>query len=145
MLLWTKNWAWTCNSDPSNKISGLKSIMFHSITCNKWTSSTKSSLTMYSNCTFLIFNNIKKLLDDFQRRRSPIRKNQIMMFNSLFRKSTRFISMIIKPNDHSNTKFFKHRHIISRCKYTILYLIKIYSIFINRFIIRWTKSNKLIR
>ena len=143
-LLWSENWSRSCNSNPTNKWFSRDLKMLHCPESYKGSCSSKSSFAMYSHSTFLIFNNVYKFLNDFKCRRSPIRKNQIMMFNSLFRKSTCFISMIIESNDHGNPQFFKHRHIISRRKDAILRYMKNYSIFINRLIVGWTESNKLV-
>ena len=98
--------------------------MFHGITCNKWTCSTQTCFTMHSDSAWLIFNQIKELIDDINWWWCTIREDQIMMFDSLLFEPICIIGVIIKSNDHRNTKFFKHWYVISWSKDTILKIIK---------------------
>lgn len=91
---------------------------------------------MYCNSAGFIFNEIKELVDDINWWWGTIRKDQIVMFDSLLFEPICIIGVIIKSYDHGDTELFKHWYIISWGEDTI-------SIFINCLIIRRTERNKL--
>lgn len=62
-LLRAKDRAWPAESYPADKVSCVEMIVFHGVHTDKSACSSESSLTMYSNGTWLLFSYIQKLID----------------------------------------------------------------------------------
>ena len=138
VLLRAQNRARPCDSDPPNEVSSRESIMLHDPTSNQTARSAETCLTVDSNGARLIFYNFKKLLHNINIRCSSIRKDKIIMFNTLFGKACRVISFIIESDDCFNAHLLENRYVICRGKHTI-------SIFVDCRVIWWAKCYKLFR
>lgn len=118
--------------------------MLHWIASNQWSCSSQSGFTMHSDGSWLFLDDFQKLINNIGWRRGSIWKDQIMMFDTLFGESIGIISMIVKPDDHGDSKLLKDRHVIGRSKHAVLKLWKKYSIFIDRFVVGWAEGDKLV-
>lgn len=112
MLLRTKNWAWPCNSDPSNKIGCWKSVMLHGIASYEATSPPESSFAVNSNSSILGFYKWKKPINNVSIWRSSISKDKILMFYTFFCEAWCFVSFVVESNYHFYTHFFENGDIV---------------------------------
>ena len=78
-LLRTKNWTWSSDSDPSDKIGCWEFEMFHCIQTNECSSSTKTSFTVNSKSAGLSFWNFEKFIYNILGWCGTINKKQIWM------------------------------------------------------------------
>ena len=96
--------------------------MLHDPTSNQTARSAETCLTVDSNGARLIFYNFKKLLHNINIRCSSIRKDKIIMFNTLFGKACRVISFIIESDDCFNAHLLENRYVICRVNTRFPYL-----------------------
>jgi len=64
LLLGSQDAAWSAKSHVTNEIRSDALVMLHGISSDQRTSSSKTSLTMHSNSTLFIFNDLQKFVDD---------------------------------------------------------------------------------
>ena len=83
LLLWSKDRAWPCNSDPTDEGLWWESKVLHAVEGDQRTSSTKTSLAMDRDGSVLSLSCGQELSDDLIRWGSSIQEVQIQVFYSV--------------------------------------------------------------